>query len=123
MKIATVIHTARGAAFVGAAVALTIGLFSPFATAADPQVQTRQVTVRFAELDLQKPAGISELYRRIKAAASQACYGAGSSFGRVDYAEFQRCREAAVANAIRDLDNGPLADLHARAARSVGRPD
>jgi UrcA family protein len=65
-------------------------------------------TVRFADLDVAKPAGAKILYRRIQAAARQVCRG--SRDDRLLAVE-RACIEQAIDNAVRSVDAVALTEL------------
>jgi UrcA family protein len=62
-------------------------------------------TVRFADLDMAKVAGVETLYNRIRAAARSVCQGEINEF----YAE---CRAKAVDEAVAGVGNTLLAAVH-----------
>jgi UrcA family protein len=83
--------------------------------AADRLLATRSVTVSWADLDLTRPAGRRELYRRIRAAAHVAC--TALEVDRLFEPLFaQTCFEQAVDAAVAKVPDADLAALH-RAAR------
>lgn len=104
-------QTARALACLGVAGIITLGLFSP--AMARPNEATTSITVRFGDLDLAKPAGIEELYKRIRKAADKACGGYPSGQVIWQKQNYRQCREMAVARAVQDVDNGQLTALHA----------
>jgi len=64
---------ARYAPAVAAVGVLTIGSFGLTAHGAESVAETPSVTVLYADLDLNTPAGIEALYGRLSAAARQVC--------------------------------------------------
>ena len=92
--------------------ALTLYAISPSGLAAAP-IEVRSQVVRFAELDLTRPAGAQELYRRIQHAAREVCgyYGPGG---------YDRgCADRAIARAVAEV-GAPL--LTARYETLAHRP-
>jgi UrcA family protein len=76
----------------------------------------RTQEVSYADLDLNRPAGVEALYRRLSHAAKDVCYthSATNSVG----AHWQRaeCAATAMANAVKQIGNS---ELTARFLRSV----
>ncbi len=70
-------------------------------------------TVRFADLDMSKVAGVETLYSRIRAAARSVCQGEVREF----YAE---CRAKAVDEAVAGVGNTLLAAIHRAATAGEG---
>jgi UrcA family protein len=82
------------------------------AAAPAPSNDVRTEVVRFADLDLTRPSGAQELYRRIEHAARDACERMGADhYGLYAY---MTCRKSAIARAIRDV-GAPLRTEHHRA--------
>jgi UrcA family protein len=89
------------------------GLPSAHADGKDEYVEGKSAVVKFADLNLQSPAGAEELYRRIQRAATKVCWEPTdphvlSSRDRRD------CVERAVAKAVGDVNNGYLTALYTR---------
>jgi len=85
--------------------ALTLQAISPVGVAAAVHDDVRREVVRFADLDLTRPAGAQELYRRIQHAAREVCarYGPGG---------YDRsCADHAVARAVA-MVGAPLLRSH-----------
>lgn len=114
MNTNTVTRSVRSLACMGAAALITLGVF-PEAYAGNFDVVTVSVPVKFGDLDLNKPAGISELYNRIRRAADKACGDYPSGQGIWYQNTFRQCRETAVADAVNRINKGPLSALHLRA--------
>jgi UrcA family protein len=85
--------------------ALTLHGISPVAVAAAAPEEVRREVVRFAELDLTRPAGAQELYRRIQRAAHKVCETYGPS--RYD----RSCADHAIARAVATV-GAPLLRAH-----------
>src|SRR5215510_10381907 len=95
-------HSFRGRAYVLAALAsFTFGLAGSVASAADNDSKT----VRFAELDLAKPAGAKELYERLKRATFEVCGGRDGVMHM--YVRKPRCYDATLSAAVAKV-NSPL---------------
>jgi UrcA family protein len=85
--------------------ALTLHALSPVAVAAAMPGEARHEVVRFAELDLTRPAGAQELYRRIQRAAHKVC----ETYGPRGYDH--SCAEHAIARAVATV-GAPLLRAH-----------
>jgi UrcA family protein len=73
---------------------LTLPFFAALALAGTAQAQS--ASIRYADLDLSKPAGQAELERRIEAATRQVCPVETRAYSRIrDLAAQQHC-EAGV---------------------------
>lgn len=120
MNTNSAIRSVRGLVCMGAAALITLGVF-PQAYAGKYNVETVTVTVKFGDLDLNKPAGISELYNRIRGAADKACGSRPSGQGLWFQNNFRECREIAVADAVTRINRGPLTALHQQAMGKAGR--
>ena len=71
----------------------------------------RTEVVRYADLDLTRPSGAQELYRRIEHAARDVCEPMGADhYGLYAY---MTCRKGAIARAITDV-GAPLLTEHPR---------
>jgi len=87
-----------------------------FALASIPEsAMTRtEVRVSFADLDLESPAGIETLYKRLKAAAGNACGPRTLSMaGSIELlAQNRACYRDSLERAILKLDNEALKERH-----------
>jgi UrcA family protein len=92
--------------------ALTLYPLSWDCLAAAPSKEVRTEVVRFADLDLTRPAGAQELYRRIEHAARDVCEPLGADHYGVH--AYMTCRKSAIAGAIRHV-GAPLLTEHERA--------
>jgi UrcA family protein len=81
------------------------------AFAADAQSQSESVVVRYDDLNLANPAGIEKLYQRIQAAARIVCGGTGTRSLQAKM-DATRCREQAVSDAVKAVDNRILTAMH-----------
>jgi UrcA family protein len=93
--------------------ALTLYAVSPAGFAAAPPDDVRRQVVRVADLDLTRPAGVQELYHRIRYAARNVC----ETFDRLG--RDRDCIEQAIARAVDDV-GAPL--LTTRHQTSTQRP-
>jgi UrcA family protein len=71
--------------------------------------EVRQVKVRFAELDLSKPAGAEALYRRLEKAASRVCGNTSIGFTKRTNSE---CYQTALSNAVIQVNSPLLSEIH-----------
>jgi len=92
--------------------ALTLCPLSWDCLAAAPPNNLPAEVVRFADLDLTRPAGAQELYRRIEHAARDVCEPLGADHHGLS--AYMTCRKSAIARAIRDV-GAPLLTEHDRA--------
>ncbi len=101
----------RTAHSLAALTASALAAFAGAAGAADRPSSTGDapsMTVRYADLDLQSPEGVSTLYRRLAAAANQVC---PTRYTRDLHAQqlSQQCQHAAIERAVRTIDSPMLA--------------
>ncbi|MGN6453488.1 MAG: UrcA family protein [Steroidobacteraceae bacterium] len=81
------------------------------ASAGSP-AQSPQRTVRFADLDINHPAGAAVLYQRIRAAAREVCRP--TSERDLAVAELTRsCVQDAIARAVTEVNAPKLSQYHA----------
>lgn len=88
-----------------------------FSASAEPKVKAQ--TVSFADLDLSKSAGAQTLYKRIKAAARNVCGPADNYTYVTPPKQFRQCYEAAIADAVAQIDRPSLTALHREETRSA----
>jgi UrcA family protein len=69
----------------------------------------RKVTVNFAELDIDKPAGAKKLYKRLRNAAETVC---GGRQAVREHRGARHCYNAALAQAVIDVNKPLLTALH-----------
>ena len=84
--------------------ALMIALAPAGASAGEPGMIEKSVTVRLSDLDLSKPADAARLHLRIRRAAAIACSD-GFNPGEPD----QDCMTTAIANALADIKPSSVA--------------
>jgi UrcA family protein len=84
----------------------TLALYaaSPNGLAADASASVRQEVVKFGDLDLTRPDGAQELYRRIKHAARDVCETVSSGGSAVAIANLM-CTDQAIARAVTTVDS------------------
>ena len=85
--------------------ALTLCAISPSGLAATAPEELHREVVRFADLDLTRPAGAQQLYRRIERAAHEVC----AAYGPRGYD--RSCADAAIARAVAEV-GAPLLTAH-----------
>lgn len=85
-----------------------------FAPPSDPE--SIHATVRFGDLDVDRPAGAAILYHRISAAAERVCGEPHPPGTRIIHDAWRVCVAAAVEQAVKSVDRPALNayyDLHA----------
>ena len=97
--------------------ALALYVVSPAGLAASSSDGVPQEVVRFADLDLTRPAGAQELYRRIQHAARDVCEATGTGPYSIAL-RYRDCTNQAIARAVTEVD-APL--LTARYEATAGR--
>jgi UrcA family protein len=86
----------------------------------DEAPTTRSVKVQYADLNLNSSAGVTALYKRIRAAARRACALDGHLQTFELRKKQQECQHVAVANAVDSLRNERLSAVHQRTGRRTG---
>jgi UrcA family protein len=76
------------------------------------EVEIRHKEVRFADLNLNHPAGAEHLYRRIRLAARQLC-GDPNHLVTARLDEARRCADDATARAVARVNSPMLTKYHA----------
>jgi UrcA family protein len=99
------------------ALALTGTLIAGGAQAlADPAARPRSlepsVTVRFADLNLNSPAGARVLYGRIQSAAQTVCGPSFSLWNGSQWHAWKECYRTTIDAAVRQIDRPVLTALH-----------
>ena len=77
---------------------------------AAPTVTTRSVTVNYRDLNLSTIEGAITLYQRLKGAARTVCDGPEA--GVSAYLEWKSCYQAAMADAVKKVNNPLLTALY-----------
>lgn len=94
---------------------LSPSLAQPPAGAAQPATafhETAHVTVRYDDLDLGRPAGVVQLYRRLQKAAEMACGPSQRSGSRIVEAAWKACTAQTLAAAVASVDRPLLTTYH-----------
>ncbi len=102
-----------GAAALCGVIASTFPLLSPAWTEA---VDTRQVTVKFADLNISRPEGAAILYGRLRAAAETVC----SPYGTRNLAEqesIDNCINSAMHQAVTTINQPALSLIYSAKTR------
>ena len=85
------------------------GLLTTNASAETRSDTIKKVTVNFAELNLDKPAGVKVLYKRLRNASESVC--GGWQAVRTNRSA-KRCYDAALSQAVFDVNKPLLSELH-----------
>ena len=81
-----------------------------------------QITVRYADLDLNRPENIKILYHRIRLAANLVCGEREVTGSRLPLPSWERCVRVAVDSAVTQVDRAALSAYHrAHTADVAGR--
>lgn len=95
----------------GMGVVLAVSAIAHASPERAPAVEVRQLSVKYADLDIAKPADAQRLYTRIEGAARNAC-------GHVDTRDlralpaWRSCRAKAVSDAVAAVGSEQLASVH-----------
>jgi len=89
-----------------ALLAVTLAAMCAIANAGTPDESLRR-TVRFADLDLTRPAGVTVLRQRIRAAAQEVCQPL-SEHDLAMLAASRTCVTDAIARAVKDVNSPTL---------------
>jgi len=100
-----------------AGVALIGGAVLSSHVLAAERLDPRSITVKFADLNLQTPAGVEALYKRIHSAATQVC-DSGVQRNLLILASDRKCVATAETQAIEKVHNAALSAFY---QRKVGR--
>ena len=106
-----------------AALGVVFGSFNAVAQSAPRNVAvdvSQRKVVPFADLDLSREAGVKVLYQRIKAAAESVCSPLRRARSLAVEPGWRDCRNAAVANAVADVDHPLLTELHRLSTSQTG---
>ena len=94
------------------ALAASSFLFTSVSLADKPdKFETRSAMVGFSDLNLSNPAGVAELYRRIKGTAHRLCANPNATMTIRSKSE-RKCAREAVAEAVERMQNERLSELH-----------
>lgn len=97
--------------------ALSLGIAAPDAIAGDhagSRFDPPSVTVSYADLDLNKPAGAEALYSRIEGAARFVCGGRANRRDLARYRHYRQCYDEAVDDAVNQINHKGLFAVHYR---------
>jgi len=94
----------------GATLAVSGLLAAGAAFAADQADGTRELTIHYRDVDLSTSGGAMALYGRISRAARFVCGERGRSLA--EQSDWQRCDQAAIAGAVRRVDNPLLTMIY-----------
>jgi len=84
--------------------------------------KTQQITVRYADLDLNQPQDVKVLYQRIKVAATLSCGERELVGSHLPLPSWQHCVTGAVDSAVARLDRPALSAYHrAHTVEAAGR--
>lgn len=95
-------------------VALAVAAFALVGSAAQaaPEMTTREITVRFADLNLETQAGIETLYSRLNGAARTVC-GTADRGDLNANDQVKECRRSAIDAAVAKIGSKALTAHHA----------
>ena len=99
-----------------ALVASILSITTLDARASTPPDDAYSVTVQFADLDLDREAGIAKLYSRIKGAARHVCYQQAEEQPEATQS-YPACVKHAVATAVARINRPLLSDYVAQLGR------
>jgi len=102
------------------ALGVSFALLASAAAAHADSTEQRSVVVSTKGLDLRKAADVDELYRRLRAAAREACAPLESRSAATQVA-WRECREGALQRAIAAVGSDALTQRH-YAKRSGAKP-
>jgi UrcA family protein len=89
--------------------ALALYAVAPNGLAAESSADVPQKIVKFGDLDLTRPAGAQELYRRITRAAADVCETVSSGGSAVAIAD-RLCAKQAIARAVATIHSALLTE-------------
>jgi UrcA family protein len=89
-------------------------------TAADSRLVEESIEVRYSDLDLDKEAGVANLYVRLKNAAEQVCDIGYRPPALFLSSSWRACVTAALDEAVANVDRPALTAYHAARASSGG---
>jgi UrcA family protein len=109
-------RSALAVAALGALVSGSVGVAAETETRAD----LPSVTVRYADLDLNTPAGVETLYSRLRAAAREVC-NVDERRPLVEVMAARRCYDQVLGTAVDDAKLPTLTALHHVESGRAGR--
>ena len=82
---------------------------------APSHLETNEVTVSYADLNVENEEGVRVLYRRLQRASEDVCgvtyWKIAVAVGRIT--ESRRCYRETLSNAVEKIDNERLSEIHA----------
>jgi len=102
-----------------AGLALIVGAAVSSQVLAGERSDPPSITVKFADLNLQTPAGVEALYKRIHGAATKVC-DSGSDRNLLILTNDRKCVATAETQAIEKVHNTALSAFY---QRKTGRPN
>jgi UrcA family protein len=100
--------------------ALTCGSLGVAAETVESVVNIANVTVRYADLDLNTPAAVEELYARLRAASRSVC-NVGERRSLAEAMAAKSCYRQVLGTAVDDAKLPTLAALHRAQSGLAGR--
>ena len=94
-------------AFAGLVSALSLPAQADEAVPSEPNIK-----VKFRDLDLSKPEGAAALYQRIERSAHLVCKDSSSPYDASRVETFERCKQAAIQDAVASINQPQLTALH-----------
>jgi UrcA family protein len=105
-------HTESHRRWLGALAVLCMGAAMPSAFANVQTDPADSITVKYADLDLSKPAGAETLYLRIKRAARMVCSHNVESWDARRLTHERECVDDAIANAVKHVNKPTLTAMY-----------
>lgn len=98
---------------IGGALITSLLLAAGAASAADRSATSRDITVKFSNAQLTNEADAEQVYRKLRLAARRVCDDiAGGNRTLVERMHVRQCVDAALADAVRKIDQPRLTALH-----------
>jgi UrcA family protein len=105
-------HTESHRVWLGALAVLCMGAAMPSAFADIRTDSADSITVKYADLDLSKPAGAETLYLRIKRAARMVCSHNVDAWDGRRLTHERECVDDSIANAVKHVNNSTLTAMY-----------
>lgn len=99
--------------FAPALLAALIGTVAALPARAAPPLVEQSTEVRYGDLDLDKPAGVAQLYARLRVAAEQVCDARFRPGTLVVAPSWRTCVAGALEQAVAAVDQPALTAYHA----------
>jgi UrcA family protein len=110
----------RVSAGAAAAAVTLLMLFTLDSQASEIRAHRHSLAVSYSPAALGSAAGAAEVYRKLKSAAQKVCGEVSGPRPLDKRAATQRCLDAALADAVRRIDQPRLTSLHAADSRNLG---